>query len=301
MFLCRSRNYEERAPTNSPGAKLVFQQIPAITSVLNDKKDMDSYRDKMLVNSPSAETVINEGGKKISDNAVEELDDIAMTRSDKGSKHNSSGTALEVESSYLRPDLGETKAERKFVPVESQKLNKLCHLNGKHRCKICNRLYELKSSLNRHMRVHQDIDKYRCKICNKQFSDTRTLTGHLLIHTGEKPYECSFCKFKFRSKSTLNKHENRHGTTRPYRCEFCEKKFFQGTDLRKHLKIHEVNKEFKCDLCDKQFYLKAQIRRHYRVHTGEKPFECNQCRRAFADKATLKRHEITHTGKAAVQ
>ena len=170
--------------------------------------------------------------------------------------------------------------------------------NKSYGCLVCEKVYELKASLRRHMRVHQDLDEYKCEVCSKQFSDTKSLTGHLLIHTGEKPYSCSFCGFKFRNKSTLRSHETRHGTEKPFSCEVCDKKFFLGTDLRKHLKIHETDREFKCDQCARQFYLLAEFRRHYRKHTGERPFECQDCGKCFADQSSLKSHSVIHTGES---
>ena len=169
-------------------------------------------------------------------------------------------------------------------------------VDGKLPCKICGRLYGLKTSLQRHMRIHLGIDEFKCELCEKQFCDAKSLRGHLLIHTGEKPYSCSFCGFKFRDKSTLIKHEKRHGTEKPFRCDVCGKDFFLGVDLRKHAKIHDVDKEFKCDQCGKQFYLIAQYKRHYRVHTGEKPYECQYCGKFFPDQTAVKCHNVIHTG-----
>ena len=169
--------------------------------------------------------------------------------------------------------------------------------NGKYECDICGKTYELRPSLQRHMRIHLGLDEFKCSICEKQFSDAKSLRGHIFIHTGEKPFSCRFCEFKFRDKSTLRKHETRHGTERPFKCDVCLKAFFLGVDLRKHQKVHLVDREFKCDRCDKQFYLVAQLRRHYRVHTGERPFECELCGKFFTDRTALKCHTATHTGK----
>ena len=171
-------------------------------------------------------------------------------------------------------------------------------VDGKHKCEICGKSYELRIRLQRHMKLHLGLIEFKCEICGKELADAQSLRGHILIHTGEKPFTCRFCGFKSRDKSTLRRHETRHGTVKPFHCDICSKDFFLRVDLTKHRKIHSDDKEFKCDQCSKQFVLKTQLKRHYQVHTGDRPFECQFCSKFFADKTSLTIHYTTHTGKA---
>ncbi|XP_017085035.2 histone-lysine N-methyltransferase PRDM9 [Drosophila eugracilis] len=122
-----------------------------------------------------------------------------------------------------------------------------------HVCEICGNGYPRKSTLDTHMRRHNNERPYECEICHKCFHVNYQLKRHIRQHTGAKPYTCQYCQRSFAERTSLVKHERTHRNERPYACQTCGKTFTYASVLKMHHKTHTGEKPHTCRLCSKTF------------------------------------------------
>lgn len=57
--------------------------------------------------------------------------------------------------------------------------------NDKFQCGVCNKEFNLKRQLTRHLRSHSDVKRFLCTLCGKGFNDRFDLKRHTRTHTGK--------------------------------------------------------------------------------------------------------------------
>lgn len=75
-----------------------------------------------------------------------------------------------------------------------------------------------------------------CKLCNKEYKNKKSLNYHMMGHSGEKPYKCKSCSNQYSNPKALSKHEKeRHSAVlHPFSCNRCKTSFLLREDLLAH-------------------------------------------------------------------
>ena len=88
-----------------------------------------------------------------------------------------------------------------------------------------------------------DMKEYACKLCEKTFEDKRTLNDHVK-QEHRKQLECKVCNETFQQAYKLELHLKNH-EVETYQCDMCEKTFHLEWRLKKHRNAHNlVNVKF---------------------------------------------------------
>lgn len=75
----------------------------------------------------------------------------------------------------------------------------------------CDKSFSLKCTLLRHKETHSSIRKMvECPVCHKLLSTQSSLNLHLRIHDNLKPHQCGDCNLSFRTPGNLQSHRRTH-------------------------------------------------------------------------------------------
>lgn len=76
----------------------------------------------------------------------------------------------------------------------------------------CEKIFNTKYSMMRHINTHKKKKNYKWKECDKQFSFKQNLVEHEFIHSGELPYlwGVNGCQLRFRQRGKLSLHRQSH-------------------------------------------------------------------------------------------
>ncbi|XP_049884195.1 zinc finger protein 99-like isoform X2 [Pectinophora gossypiella] len=181
-------------------------------------------------------------------------------------------------------------------------LNVIHNGNNSHPCPRCDKVFQWKSNLWRHLRSHKarETGELYCETCDKRFASLATYKQHLAVSKqhvseGEYSFSCSDCGKKFVNKTRLRDHIDwEHLQKIKFRCQLCNKPFKCHTSLYVHMKNVHKNKGLKdnlCHVCGKSYQNLAKLRYHIvAMHTTETPYQCEQCSAAFGWYSSLYRH-----------
>lgn len=76
-----------------------------------------------------------------------------------------------------------------------------------HKCSVCSMVFKTFNALKRHNRSHaKGAHNYCCDLCPYTSLDKSTLVRHLRIHNGERPFQCAICKYAFTTKANCERH-----------------------------------------------------------------------------------------------
>ncbi|XP_034838107.1 oocyte zinc finger protein XlCOF22-like isoform X2 [Maniola hyperantus] len=203
--------------------------------------------------------------------------------------------------------------------------HKETHDIGSFACSKCDKVFETRPSLRKHMNmIHIFMNMpYKCAICNERFKhgpvkDTHMVTVHgippvirkckacdktfttrkwLHLHTKrfhlmEKLFPCAECGMNFSTRAHLKKHVLiKHTGKREFQCDVCLKRFTTNKILKDHTKRVHMKQLIPCNECDTSCPSEAQLNKHMLLkHSGKKVFQCDICTKWFTSNKIMKQH-----------
>lgn len=135
--------------------------------------------------------------------------------------------------------------DKSFTLYHNLKAHLPRHSGQLFTCFECNRHFDDKTKLKRHIITHGDNKRFKCNVCQKSFFFNKNLTQHLLTHTGEKNFKCNICEKSFSQHGHLKTHLITHTDESKFKCDLCNVSFRFNTNLRRHIKRHGMSKKKK--------------------------------------------------------
>ena len=141
-------------------------------------------------------------------------------------------------------------------------------------CSICQKRYENKAGLERHMLRHYVKRTFQCLQCEASYYRRGDLMRHQKMHEdddrmprGGKPYSCYFCPKNFTLSKSRKEHEQVHTGEKNIQCGLCPRTFrSSGTYSVHRRRVHMENKKYKCPVCPSSYDSKAFFAIHLRLH-----------------------------------
>ena len=142
---------------------------------------------------------------------------------------------------------------------------KACIGENEYKCRTCNKVFSLKSSLINHEKIHQSKDKtgnkrIKCVVCEKMFAQN-LFQYHIKLHENDvqRPNTNDVKQLnivvKQNVKKTLSANTDYARTMVNYECNTCKRIFFSPGTLENHEKMHtlemnaDIKRKIKCAKC----------------------------------------------------
>ena len=171
----------------------------------------------------------------------------------------------------------------------------------KFECNLCNKEFQFRKPLLKHIYNHFDI---KCDICGKVFKNKDRMSRHKQSFHFRKPsLKCDFpgCSKMCKYQSALDTHKNtvHSSVDQKYECDQCNKVFRHQNGLKIHkMYIHSKNL-LACNWpgCQFRAKYKCYIDQHLKTHKSERNYVCDwpDCGKAFKVSTCLTTHMKTHT------
>lgn len=205
----------------------------------------------------------------------------------------------------------------------SYKIHVMCYHNEalQLKCHECDKRFEHKSELERHIKHSLKSDKLnvsagntfkcstrgkkylkRCSQCPLLFT-SRELKSHVIrVHGRDIAYVCKFCGKGYDMLPKLEIHERQHTGERPFECDICGKGFISQATLKDHKSRHGALPQHECEICKKKFRHKAELRQHRLIHDkNARIYVCHICGASHYKKQALEKHQMIHTRERPFQ
>jgi len=113
---------------------------------------------------------------------------------------------------------------------------------GPYKCKQCDFISSVNILIHKHRQVHPD-NSLLCEVCGSAYVDKSTLIKHMRVHDISRRFPCQHkdCTLRFRSEAMCKAHMAAHLTEGKFRCSECGYLFRKKHHLKRHQKlVHNV-------------------------------------------------------------
>ncbi|XP_059219712.1 oocyte zinc finger protein XlCOF6 [Stomoxys calcitrans] len=133
---------------------------------------------------------------------------------------------------------------------------------------------------------------FQCEKCDKRFNMKSALERHMAVHSTEgRPHACPQCPKRFKRSQDMKWHLKTHSSEKPNICDICGKGFALKYVLTQHRRSHEVlEKNFTCSTCGRSYLFEKSLRLHERIHSGKTYYKCDLCSESFVTHIKFKWH-----------
>ncbi|CAF4865343.1 unnamed protein product [Pieris macdunnoughi] len=208
-----------------------------------------------------------------------------------------------VDNNKIEKDTEVTTSSNKFKKIAKNinYKNTTIFTNGQlFICDYCNKEFNTRASIRRHLFLHDKVTSYSCPQCKKYFSNHLYLAAHTKRQhpNWEKHFMCNICDRPYLLKSNLKLHLASHSRNeKMFKCIYCKEKFADQYLLIDHEKQHLVDGKYLCIICETAFDCRNRLTFHYRSHLKVKDFVCQHCGKEFLRMNSVRRHvQVCHSG-----
>lgn len=200
------------------------------------------------------------------------------------------------------PEIEKTPVKQK----QATHTNSVYHSQLLFECDYCNKIFNRKHSLVRHVYLHLGRKPHSCPVCPKKFRILKNMKNHMdrdhcvpNVDENTETYSCNICDKPFLTKENLKLHLTSHAKgENSFKCIYCDKKFSYQLLLIQHEKKHLVTGKYLCTLCDVKFNSRDKLYVHVKSHLKLTDYICQYCGREFLRANSMKRHVQTmHRGR----
>lgn len=177
------------------------------------------------------------------------------------------------------------------------------HIQDIYPCNLCTKTFLSDGKLKEHtVKVHNGLQNRNrrsftdCVICEKKFDTRSDLKRHIKTHGPNATFPCRACNIEFETLKQLHVHRRKHVKSYCERvqCGVCNVEL-QSVCLAQHMLRHAVESgeapSFSCDICGKICSSQVYLKYHKQSHM--EPVPCPECNKLIKP-AGLQKHIKYH-------
>ena len=198
--------FEPTSESNQPLFSTVAENVQ-ICPTFEEPTDFSTQATQSKTTNPDS---LNENVSKKKKRKIVEISDTPVKKSRPRHRiRKKKPEGLLVQKLVLDQSEIDDIAEVKEITKIEVKKNKIS-LSEKYLVDTAKEKVTGQSKLSNSQISDKNLGRYFCKECNKSYNRKNDLDRHIMTHTGEKPFKCEKCSAGFSLKSSLTKHSRTH-------------------------------------------------------------------------------------------